>query len=93
MHENIQSPSPIHLIQDLASLLFSRLYYSTYYVVPWCRAGPYLVGLAAGVLYHWLDDNNFMLTQVRPSVCVCEGGMRRSECILTLFVVKTIHEF
>lgn len=47
-----------------ASCPSGRLYYNAYYVVPWCRAGPYLVGLAAGVLYHWLDDNNLILTQV-----------------------------
>ncbi|KAK8402150.1 hypothetical protein O3P69_001321 [Scylla paramamosain] len=47
----------------------TRAYYSTYYVVPWCRAGPYLVGLAAGVLYHWLDENNLILTQGCVRAC------------------------
>ncbi|XP_045117783.1 nose resistant to fluoxetine protein 6-like isoform X2 [Portunus trituberculatus] len=68
-------PAFITLVNDLPPTAThwndeaTRAYYSTYYVVPWCRAGPYLVGLAAGVLYHWLDENNLILTQGCVRAC------------------------
>ncbi|CAL4142083.1 unnamed protein product [Meganyctiphanes norvegica] len=37
-------------------LMSSTVYYNSYYMVPWCRAGPYCVGIFAGWGYHWLND-------------------------------------
>ncbi|XP_069186230.1 O-acyltransferase like protein isoform X2 [Procambarus clarkii] len=39
----------------------TKVYYNVYYIVPWCRAGPYLVGLGAGCLYLWLDHHHHRL--------------------------------
>ncbi|XP_071548350.1 nose resistant to fluoxetine protein 6-like [Panulirus ornatus] len=63
----------------------TQLYYNMYYVVPWCRAGPYLVGLAAGSLYHWMNEHNLMLA---PECMRVWGGVC-SAVVVAVLVAPT----
>nr|XP_053651379.1 O-acyltransferase like protein-like [Cherax quadricarinatus] len=54
---------------SFSELPATRMYYSVYYTMPWCRAGSYLVGLAAGCLYHTMIAHDLTLTPACVRAC------------------------
>ncbi|XP_076067936.1 O-acyltransferase like protein-like [Oratosquilla oratoria] len=60
----------------------TETFYNLYYIMPWCRAGPYALGLAAGVLYNSLRDKQFRVSQTTRIL-----GWAASLTALTLVIV------
>ncbi|XP_063592904.1 nose resistant to fluoxetine protein 6-like [Penaeus indicus] len=64
---SIVAPAAITISKDLPPTASfwehqsTQMYYNHIYMAPWCRAGPYCVGLAAGWLYHWMTENSITL--------------------------------
>ncbi|KAK4301028.1 hypothetical protein Pmani_026802 [Petrolisthes manimaculis] len=72
-------PATLTFIHDLPPTathwdhLATKKYYALYYVTPWCRAGPYLMGLLTALLLRHLQENNLFLTQRSVWVCFVGG--------------------
>ncbi|BFZ20626.1 hypothetical protein BsWGS_23665 [Bradybaena similaris] len=59
---SLDSPVP-----DGNSTIHSRNYYEYYYIKPWCRIGPYIIGLLAGAYLSLRRKKRL------PAVAVCSG--------------------
>lgn len=71
---SVLTPAAVTVIGDLPPTASfwdyeaSQRYYNTNYITSWCRAAPYCIGLAAGYLYHWMDENHITLSTMSVRV-------------------------